>query len=297
MRYVTRSGASLPVNFSAAIMRNRRDDVTGIVAIARDMREMRRLIRDLEASQEQLRQQTAQLVHTEKMTALGQLAAGVAHEMNQPLNAMKLTCGDTLRDLDRDRLEPAELRGSLEDVVDQIDKVAELVQHLTSFARMTSGRRELLDALEPVDSVLKLIGERVRASGAWLSVESQDGLRLRANPARLQQALMNVVSNARDAVSATTPDREKRITIRVRDGAKDGAPGFVAYEVADTGPGIDEEIRSRVFEPFFTTKQQGEGTGLGLSIVTQVVEEHGGRIEVESRPGDGTTIRLLIPAA
>ncbi len=295
LTYVNRAGEPVPVNASTAVLRNRRDEVAGVVVIARDVTKLKQLVADLERSREQLRERTAQLIQTAKVTALGDLAAGMAHEANQPLNAIKLTCGELLRDLALQRFDETDLRQGLEDISTEIDSLAELVEHMAQFSRASGSHLQVLEATAPIDGVTQLLGEQLRVQGIRLVLEVERGLRVRGNPARLQHAVMNVVTNAREATARNPPTIPPRLKIRVAP-HREADVDFIVYEVDDNGPGIEDRHLREVLKPFFTTKRQGEGTGLGLSIAAQIVEEHGGRIELQSREGRGTTVRILVPA-
>ena len=296
-RYRSGAAEDIAVSLSAKVMRGAADEIIGVVVIARDVTEVRELIADLQESREQLRAQTSQLIQTEKMKALGELAAGVAHELNQPLNVVRLTCEDILRDVRKERLNHDELVEGLRDVVAEVRRMAEIIDHMRIFSRRTEGgRREKMDARAPVLGVLRLLGQQLRTHGIDVTTDLPEGLFIHADPVRLEQVIMNLVSNARDAVSALGADEERHIRISARPlTGEEKAPERIEYEVADNGHGIPEEVVGRIFEPFFTTKVPGEGTGLGLSVSCEIVKEHGGTMDVVSRPGEGTRFHVVLP--
>jgi C4-dicarboxylate-specific signal transduction histidine kinase len=255
---------------------------------------------ELERSRDELREKTAQLIQTEKMTALGELTAGMAHEINQPLNAIKIVCSDVVRDIVKDRFDPGQLQESLEDVIGEVKKMAEIVDHMRVFTRKTDGsQRERFDANALVDGVFRLLGQQLRVHGIEVERELGTGLHILGDPVRLEQVIMNLITNARDAVKKQERSEGKRIRLRTyleAAGEGEDERSFVVYEVADNGDGIPERIAQKVFEPFFTSKAPGEGTGLGLSVAKQIVDDHGGRILIETAKGAGTTIRVLLPS-
>jgi C4-dicarboxylate-specific signal transduction histidine kinase len=253
---------------------------------------------ELEQSRDELREKTGQLIQTEKMIALGELTAGVAHEINQPLNAIKIVSADVVRDIEKDRLDPEQLQESLEDVIGEVKKMAEIVDHMRVFTRKTEGSlRERLDANAPIDGVFKLLGQQLRGRGIEVEQELGAELQILGDPVRLEQVIMNLITNARDAVERQSGSAGKKIAVRTYlEESGDVEEPSVVYEVSDTGEGIPAELRERIFEPFFTRKAPGQGTGLGLSVAKQIVDDHRGRITVDSRVGEGTTFRICLPA-
>jgi len=252
--------------------------------------------RELEQAYHELRATQTQLVQSAKMASLGELVAGVAHEINNPL-AFAIGHLETVqRGLSRvEETQTAEaaaaarphwekVRSRLSETDMGLKRIRELVVKLRTFSRIDGGERGVADLPECVDSVLTILGHRltdritvVKDLGEPRSFECFPGL--------LNQALMNLIANAIDAI-------EEEGTITVASRTVDAA---LAITVTDTGPGIPPAIRQRIFEPFFTTKPVGKGTGLGLSITYSIAEEHGGTLGVESPPGGGTCMKLTLP--
>jgi two-component system NtrC family sensor kinase len=226
-----------------------------------------------------------QLIQSEKMSAIGQLIAGIAHDLNNPL-ASVVGFADFLAESGD---VPPALAEPLRVIRHEAERAATIVKNLLSFARRQEGERLAQPILPVLESVLALLRNELMALNieATLSVES--GIpEIEINPNQIKQVFVNLLSNAAQAIAST--GRPGTITVT----AKRWLDG-VAVSVADNGPGIPEELLPRVFEPFFTTKAQGEGTGLGLSICQGIVKEHGGRITLESSPGSGAifTVELL----
>ncbi len=253
---------------------------------------------ELEKSKDALKEKTAQLIQTEKMTALGELTAGVAHEINQPLNAIKIICDDMVRDIKKNRFDQGKLGESLRDVLGEVMRMAEIIDHMRIFTRRTEGEhREVFDANKPIEGVLKLLGQQLRIHGIEIVKDLNRGLFVVGNPVRLEQVIMNLITNARDAVKKNAKEKGMKIFIKTYlEAAEGGQEPFVVYEIDDNGTGIPEHLHQKIFEPFFTRKAPGEGTGLGLSVTMEIVTNHDGRIEVESQEGKGTTFRVLLPA-
>ena len=238
-----------------------------------------------------------QLLQSARLVSLGQMAAGMAHELNQPLTVVETTAGDIcLRLMEGLPLETDELREMMEDVRGVVDRMAGTVDHLRVFSRDVSEEpRQAMDVNEVIESSLKMMSTQLENHGIDLSLDLSDALpKVWGHPHPLEQVVLNLLSNARDTVDERAEMEEagydKRIQIRTR--AEDNA---VVIEVEDNGVGMDEATRQRLFEPFFTTKDADRGTGLGLSIIYAIVRNHDGQITVESEPGVGTTFRVMLP--
>jgi signal transduction histidine kinase len=220
----------------------------------------------------------------EKMAALGTLAGGIAHEINNPLGVIL----GFAQGLER-RVGPADsLRMPVTSIVREALRCRSLVQEMLAFSRTGAKGTEPVDFEAAVRSSLLLLAARAKMQGVQVVPELNAPLpRVQGSRTQLQQVLVNLGTNALDAMK-----EGGTLTVRARRSGPD-----VVLEVADTGTGIPPDIRARIFEPFFTTKPVGEGTGLGLSLVYQIVQQHHGRIDVESEPGRGTLMRVALPAA
>lgn len=250
--------------------------------------------RGLEWANKELRETTSILVHTERMNALGELTAGVAHELNQPLNNIKILCQSILRDIDKERLEMDELPQDLKDVVAQIDKMAKIIDHMRVFTRRADGvYKQKIDPNAVVKNMFVLLGQQLRTHGINVVTELPDGLpQVNADPIALEQVVTILVINARCAVEEfRTSDRKIEVkTYRYSDYE-------VALSVKDNGGGVPEHLQKRIFEPFFTTKPPGKGTGLGLSIAAKIIDEHNGRTELKVEKDVGSEFIVIIPTA
>jgi signal transduction histidine kinase len=293
----------------------------GAVAIenALALEQLRDLNRDLEDKVEErtqeLRQAHAQLVHREKMASLGQFVAGIAHEINNPLNFIQgnLHCLQEYVNILREALQSVEQAASdpdaevrelikricadnevneiLKDVDSAFDGCAEgverstsLVSDLRTFSRLDRAERTLEDIEATIDSTLNLL----RSKLATIDVEKDyAGIpAIECLAGQLNQVILNLVANAADAVGS-------RGTIRIR--TKRLGDDRVVIEIEDDGRGIDPELLDKIFDPFFTTKDVGKGTGLGLSISYGIITRHGGTITVRSQPGEGTCFHIELP--
>ena len=221
----------------------------------------------------------------EKLAALGTLAAGLAHELNNPIGIMSSRAELMLLDGESRPL-PEDVRDDLAVIHRNAQRVARIAQGLLSFSRHSSGEQGPVDLNRLVDETLLLVEKQIVKEGVVLKKSlSEDLPPVWGDGNALQQVVMNLLTNARDAVGG-------RGEIAVETGLA-ARPGTVRLTVRDTGPGIPPEVLPRIFDPFFTTKSTG--TGLGLSISYGIVREHRGTVDVESKPGQGTTFVLTLP--
>lgn len=237
-----------------------------------------------------------QLIQASKMKTLGEMSAGIAHELNQPLNAIKM--GSEFLEMMVERGQDLCQRDLLEVVQEtscQVDKATGIIQRLRDFGRKSDLSREQISVNQPIRNVLEILGKQLQLQN--IEVELDMGERIApilAHRNRLEQVVFNLLTNARDALNQKSEngDDGDRRWIHVRTFQKEGR---AVVEVSDNGSGIPEAVRSRIFESFFTTKEMGEGMGLGLSISYGIVEDYGGQIRVDSTEGKGTTFVLSFP--
>lgn len=250
------------------------------------------LIDALEASREsheKLRRMQRELVTHEKLSSLGLLAAGVAHEINNPMAFVTSNVRLLSRDLAAQRELPEELREYVEDVLpatlDGIRRVNAIVADLKRFARNDPEEPVEFDLNAEVSSALRLSQGEGRGR-CRMELELGEVSPLVGQPRQIGQVVLNLIVNAVQAV----PAQGGVVRVRTRE-----EPGEVVVEVRDNGVGMSKEVQGQLFQPFFTTKPVGEGTGLGLAVAYGIVTGHGGRIEVESEPGRGTCFTVRLP--
>lgn len=249
---------------------------------------------EIKKAYDQLKEATVNLIQTEKMTALGELTASVAHELNQPLNVIKIISQDIIRDIKNNRLNKEYLEKDLTDIIDQVNKMSEIIDHMRIFTRRTEGViKEKVDINTPIEGVFKLLGQQLKLHNIEVVKELGSDLYVIGDPIRLEQVFMNIIINARDAVEKIKDKRQMKIEIKSYLSPETQE---VVVEIKDNGCGMPESVMNKIFEPFFTTKEPGKGTGLGLSVTKKIVEEHNGKIHVESKEGEGTTFKVILPA-
>jgi C4-dicarboxylate-specific signal transduction histidine kinase len=237
----------------------------------------------------------AQLFHTSKLATLGEMSAGLAHEMNQPLSGISLTAENMKRLMDRDSLTNENMESALGDINASIKRMSKIIQHIRIFARQETLKFSEIDVHEPIENALSLLGEQLRLHSIEVVKEYSDNLpRITGEPYQLEQVITNIISNARDAMDEKGEKNMKGYskklifkTTKIKD--------EICIAVSDNGVGMSAEQKEKIFQPFFTTKEVGKATGLGMSISFGIVESHKGRIKVESKKGAGTTIKIILP--
>ncbi len=288
---VTRKdGGTVWTEVKTSLLRDSDGCPVGLLGITRDISERKRAEAERAELQEQLHQ-------AQKMEAVGQLSAGIAHDFSNLL-AVVLGHADRAK-----RLTPAD--SAIAEVLDAIEQAGlqamDVAKSLLTFSRSVPTARESVNLSALVEDSTRLLRRMLPASiASEVDASCEAPLWVRADSTQLQQVILNLLINARDAmpnggrlhVSVCQANPDDAIDL---PGGADPAPGWARIEVSDTGVGMSPEVRSRVFEPFFTTKQRGQGAGLGLSIVHGIVEDHGGRVGVRSEVGKGSTFAILLP--
>jgi PAS domain S-box-containing protein len=245
-------------------------------------------VAELQTRTQELASMTQQLWQSSKLATMGELAASVAHELNNPLATISLHTEIILGQLAVD--DPN--RRPLLVIEQEIERMASLVSNLLLFSRRSHLQISTIDIREELKNLLEFITYHLRSQSINVATDFADNLpSLHADTQQLRQVFLNLLTNASDAMP-----EGGTLNIRARHGVlENGAPGVV-IEFSDSGKGVLPEDLPKLWEPFFTTKPEGKGTGLGLAICRRTVEEHRGTIDIESLPGKGTTVRMILPA-
>jgi two-component system NtrC family sensor kinase len=257
-----------------APLRGPSGQISGVLGVANDMTELRRL--------------QAGVIQSDRVRAMGALAASVAHEINNPLTYILGSIDNAQRALGRISDAPPRLREDLELARKGVERIATITRDLRTFSRPDDTRREPVDTRAAIESVIKLVRKQVEAR-AILKLAFGDAPPVVANEARLVQVVMNLVMNAVQSLPGGRSGDVVAITTR-SEGER------VLIEIADTGPGVPAGEREHIFEPFVTTKPLGEGTGLGLFVCRNIVRGLGGEVSVHDRAGGGALFRVSLPA-
>jgi signal transduction histidine kinase len=249
-------------------------------------RKLRDKIMELEETNAELRLTQKELIATEKLASLGQLSAGIAHEIGNPLSAIKGYAEVLRRASGMDDSKRGEILG---DIMREVGRVDRIIRTLLDYSRPRKSSSQLVSVNEVIKDTAEIIMSQGALKGIGLTLElSEDTPEIIADTGQLSQVIVNLLLNSRDAVG-----EGGEIVIST---ARDAGPGAVIC-VRDNGEGISKEIIGRIFDPFFTTKDPGHGTGLGLSVSARIVETFEGVIEVESEEGSGSLFRIIFPAA
>ena len=239
-----------------------------------------------------------QLIQASKMTTLGQMAAGIAHEINQPLNVIQVCADFFLKMIHRGQIvEEEDLRSMAEDIRANVQRAAGIIQHMRDFSRQSDVMRTRIDLNEPIRDVFKVLGHQLKVHQVQLQLELQPDLPyIMADHNRLEQVFLNLVTNALDAMDEKSHHPDFKGGVKLLKIHSFSENGSVAVVVSDTGIGMTEEVMAKIYEPFFTTKKVGKGTGLGVSISYGIIKDYDGSIEIRSKFGEGTTFVLTFPA-
>jgi two-component system cell cycle sensor histidine kinase/response regulator CckA len=288
-RYKKKDGTLLIAMAGDRLLRNEKGEITGIRVTVQDITELKKKEQEILSLQEQLRQ-------AQKMEAIGRLAGGVAHDFNNILSVIKGNCQLSLLDL----REGDPLYTNLKEIERSADRAADLTRQLLAFSRKQMMEMRVVDLNEVVKGLEKMLKRIIGEDIELVSYLSEGLWRVRVDPSQMEQAIINIVVNARDAMpqggkltietaNVELDEEYARRHIAVKPGS------YVMLSISDTGVGMTKEVQERIFEPFFTTKEMGRGTGLGLSTVYGIVKQSGGNIWVYSEVGRGSTFKIYLP--
>jgi two-component system C4-dicarboxylate transport sensor histidine kinase DctB len=266
-----------------------------MVRLRQEMTKVRQSHAELERrvteAREHVRTQQQQLIQSSKLASLGQLSAGVAHELNNPLNNINLLVLNALDQVDvelKGRQLQHPLHEKLEAAAEQVQRATGVINNLRTFARASGTSMHAIVLADAIDSATALLRETLRLQQVELSIHMADRkAEVWGDRLQIEQVLVNLLTNACDALNDAAV---KRIMITA-----EADEDWELVTVTDTGHGIAPQTLPHIFDPFFTTKEVGRGTGLGLSIVYGIIQDHGGQITAQSTPGKGTQIQLRFP--
>jgi signal transduction histidine kinase len=274
VRIPSRRGAPVRLLMNTASVLSADGEVEGVIAIGRDLTEIRQL--------------EQRIVHAEKLATVGQLAAGVVHELNNPLTSISVYSDYLLKQAQEQGGKPSDVH-KLKRIHESADRILRFSRELLAYARPRAEEPRILSVPHLISSSLEYCDHLITQRGVHVQVALEPGLPpMMGVSAQLQQVLVNLVTNACHAM----PEGAGKLELR----AGQNEAGEVEIRLIDNGSGISPDHLTRVFEPFFSTKGEGHGTGLGLSIVRNIVELHNGRVTLQSEIGHGTTFALTFPA-
>jgi two-component system sensor histidine kinase TtrS len=279
-----KDGRSIPVEYSSTPIRNARGEAVGAVVVFRNTAERKQ-------AAEKARQHQSEMAHVARLSTMGEMASGIAHELNQPLSAISNYTRGCIRMLQNgdqgQQGQQGQLIAAMEQVATQAERAGEIIRQLRRFVRKETPEREWVELELLIRSLLKFIQPELRKGGVKLTLDLASGLpTLWVHGIQLEQVLLNLTRNAIEAMQDNKGERRLGISAYQEGGA-------VYLEVSDNGHGIDAVLQERLFTPFLTTKKQG--MGLGLSISQGIIESHGGQMKLESAPGEGTRFTIMLP--
>src|SRR3989339_150050 len=285
-----KSGELIDVELSGSELRDKYNEVAGVVMIIKDIRERKKYEKENTELQRHLMQ-------SEKMVAVGQLAGGVAHEINNPMGVILGFAQSVVKNIK----EGDSLYMPLKSIEREAIRCKKLVSNLLIFSRIEKTGIEIVEINSAIEETISLIDAQAKTRGIEIIKQyASNLLRIKVNRSHIQQVIVNLCNNAMDAMP-----QGGKITITTTVAAEQSSANiskanalplqFIVITISDTGVGMSEEVKKHIFEPFYTTKEVGKGTGLGLSICYEIIQKHNGTIEVESEVGKGTTFVVKLP--
>jgi PAS domain S-box-containing protein len=291
---VAKTGEQIPVVFSIARMHSPHQ-FQGLVCVALDIRSRKRAEYWLEQAYQEIQQTQVQLIQTAKLASIGELAAGVAHELNQPLMVIRTTAQMMQRAFQKQTLTLPDVATHAQSIERNTGRMMHIINHLRTFSRQAPTQFTTVNLNQVVTDMLLLIGEQLRVRNIVVATHFAPDLpTVEGDANQLEQVVLNLVLNAKDAM-LSVPQPNHQLTLMTRCAL---APAnTVELLVQDSGCGIPAEYLDKIFDPFFTTKEVGKGTGLGLSISYGIIKEHHGEILVAETGPTGTTFLLRFPGS
>jgi len=307
LEYKTKSGEKIPISLSGSVMKSNEGSLVGIVGIARDMRQIDRLAKkqkeiaatavvikaekakskELGKAYDDLKNMQAMLVQSEKVRAIGQLGAGVAHELNSPLAGMLCLMRSYAAKKDKKSLEYKDLN----EMISGCEYMAKIIKDLSDYTKASPEEMSEVDMEEIIENTLILVSPQFKIKKIKIEKKYDNDLPLiKGEKRKLQQVVMNLMMNAKEAMNEGGV-----LTVHTEE-VLENDKVYVEIRFKDTGSGIVEQTKEKIFDYFFTTKERGDGVGLGLAIVGSITKEHNGEIFVESEEGEGSIFILRFPA-
>jgi PAS domain S-box-containing protein len=281
----TQSGDRVDVLLNSTTRRDASGQIVGVVGVGQDITELNRIRYEQDTERKEA---AAKIIQSSKLATLGEMATSVAHELNQPLNVIRMAAGNTRRNLSKGNLDPKYLSEKLVRIEEQTARAAGIIDHMGMFGREATERSESIDPRNVVMNALDLMGEQLRLAGIEVVTVLPDECScVFGHAIQMEQVILNLLTNARDAIEES--EGIAKITVRVSESDK-----AVQITVQDTGKGIPADVLHRIFEPFYTTKEMGRGTGLGLSVSYGIVRDMQGTIVAENID-DGARFTITVP--
>jgi PAS domain S-box-containing protein len=277
---LTRNGEERIIAWKNTIVQNKAGDIIGSLSSGEDITDRKRA--------------EAELIRSEKLASVGQLAAGVAHEVNNPLAGILVYIKLLLKRYEQEKLQTNETKKQLEKIGRETERCSRIIKNLLDFSRQTEVKLRPVNINKVIEATFSIIGHQISLENVKTEMDLSTSLpSILVDFDQIQQALMNIMLNAAQAMPN---GGDLKITTSVAERVKIGRSirDAVRIDISDTGIGIPQENLDKLFTPFFTTKEKGKGVGLGLSVVHGIIERHHGKIEIKSNPGTGTTFSIYL---
>jgi len=251
-----------------------------------DKNEIRLLVTAINSMMAELEKRQEQLIQSRKIASIGTLTAGIAHEINNPINNLSLTLESLIED--GEDISPEERQQLREEALDQTDRISEIVKNLLEFSRASHPKIESIDLEQLVDKTTRLLNNEMSLKNiTFIKEVEEDVPRVQLDKGGIQQVLVNLFLN-----SIQSMETGGSLHVKIKASL---LPEEVRIDVIDNGVGIPKKYIDQIFDPFFTMKKEGEGTGLGLSVSYTIIKKNGGRMEVNSQPGEGSCFSIFLP--
>jgi PAS domain S-box-containing protein len=278
---LTKDKKAVPVELNVAPLTDNKGNSIGRIGVARDI---------TSRYQEEVKRQEMEMraLTQDKLASLGEIATGIAHEINQPLSYIKIILESTLSDIETERLDNSELSEDFNESLRQVGKISNIISHLRTFGRSDVISFSPVKLFNVLKDTLILMNERLRIKNIKFDMKISENLpMLSGNHIKLEQVFINLIQNSMDAIEEKGKG-EIALSAEVNN-------DDILISYSDTGVGIEPELQEKIFDPFFTTKEAGKGTGIGLSIVYGIIQEHNGTISCKSEEGKGATFKITLP--
>ncbi|OQX47382.1 MAG: histidine kinase, partial [Candidatus Sedimenticola endophacoides] len=277
-----RDGSSFPVEYTSTPLKGEQGSTVGSVVVFRD-------ISARKSAEEAARQHQMDLAHVGRLSTMGEMASGIAHEINQPLTAIATNAHACIRLLESPDVSHERVADVIERIAAQAERAGEIIRHLRQFVRKEQPERKELNINQLINEVVVLLKPELNKAGVRLRLELDEGLPMvHAQHIQIDQVILNLARNAIEAMQEV--DASARVlTVQTASGGRNA----VIVSVSDTGPGITDAVRGKLFDPFVTTKSTG--MGLGLSISRGIIDAHKGTLYADSGPGRGALFRFTLP--
>lgn len=295
-----KDGAKRYLETSVSLIKNSEGLPNGFQGIVRDVTDRNLAEASLISAYQELKDTQSRLVQSGKLASIGELASGVAHELNQPLMVIRGNAQLIQRKISKNDIQNEDVQEQIEPIIRNTKRMMNIINHLRTFSRQSKSEFYLLSVNQVIEDSFLMIEEQLRLKNIVIKKALNPDLpKITGDANQLEQVILNLLANARDAISDKYGEDKLKDgidkTIEIITQIAEGDKGFIEIIVKDTGSGIKKKDQSNIFDPFYTTKEVGKGTGLGLSISYGIIRDHGGQIDIAETGKQGTALRITLP--